>query len=97
MAREYKTYVMKPRLVDGSGAVTICENLRLMADGSLGAAYPPGVMMECVKTWKFLGFSTLSDGGSVTVMQSGRELGVKRDDYVMQMATAALLELLHKF
>lgn len=46
MAREYKTYVMKPRLVDGSGAVTICENLRLMADGSLGAAYPPGVMME---------------------------------------------------
>lgn len=87
MAREYKTYVMKPRLVDGSGAVTICENLRPMADGSLGAAYPPGVMMECVKAWKFLGFSILSDGGSVTVMQSGRELGVKRDDYVMQVAT----------
>lgn len=53
MVQEYKTYVMKPQLVDGSGAVTICENLRPMADGSLGAAYHLGMMMKCVRSGNF--------------------------------------------
>ena len=42
MAREFKTYSFAPGLVDGSGKVTVCENLRLRDDGSLGAACPPG-------------------------------------------------------
>lgn len=87
MAREYRTFLFAPGLVDGSGKVTVCENLRLRDDGSLGAACPPGVMMESVREWKFLGFNTLSDGGSVTVMWSGCDIGVMRDDCVVQVAT----------
>ena len=41
-------------------------------------------MMESVKEWKFLGFNTLSDGGSVTVMWSGCDIGVMRDDCVIE-------------
>lgn len=42
-------------------------------------------MIEGCQAWKFLGFNTLSDGSSVTVMHNGRDIGVKRDDFVMQV------------
>lgn len=87
MAKMYRTFSFQPSLADESGNSKVCENLRRKADGTLTVAYPPGVMTEGCQTWKFLGCYTLSDGSGATVMASGRDIGVRYDDYVMQVAT----------
>lgn len=87
MAKMYKTFSFQPSLADESGNSKVCENLRRAPDGSLTAAYPPGVMIEGCRAWKFLGCYTLSDGSGATVMANGCDIGVRREDYVMQVAT----------
>lgn len=85
MARSYRTFSFQPGAMTPEGTVKACENLRLKPDGTLAAAYPPGVMVEGCSQWKFLGTNLLSDGSSLVLLCNGCTIGVKYDDCVVEV------------